>query len=49
MKDSVAHKALMTYTEARKKEFLDWIYSAKTYKTKVERIAATLDRLVKKS
>lgn len=49
IEDTVAHKVFMTYTEGQKKEFLDWIYSAKTDETKVERIVATLDKLVKKS
>jgi hypothetical protein len=46
--DQVAYKSFFTYTDGQKKEFIDWIYSAKTDDTKVQRIAATLDKLVKK-
>ncbi len=45
--DPVAHQTFLSYTEGQQKEFLDWIASAKTDKTKVERIAATLDKLAK--
>jgi len=45
--DSIAHNTFLTYTDGQKKEFIDWIYAAKTDKTKVERIAETLDKLVK--
>ncbi len=45
--DPIAHKTFLSYTEGQQKEFIDWIASAKTDKTKVERMAATLDKLVK--
>ena len=32
----------------KKKEFIDWIYAAKTESTKVERIAETLNKLLKR-
>ncbi|MEP7197357.1 MAG: YdeI/OmpD-associated family protein [Saprospiraceae bacterium] len=44
----VAYKTFLTYTDGQKKEFIDWIYSAKTDKTKVQRIAIMLNKLVKK-
>ena len=43
----IAHKTFLTYTDGQQKEFIDWIYSAKTNKTKVERISETLDKLLK--
>ncbi len=46
--DSIAHKSFMTYTDGQQKEFIDWIYSAKTDDTKVVRIAETLNKLVKR-
>lgn len=47
MEDPIAHETYLTYTDGQKKEFIDWIYSAKTDETKVERIAETLNKLVK--
>jgi hypothetical protein len=40
-----AWEAFSSYTEAEKKAFVEWIYSAKTEETKVNRIAQTLDKL----
>jgi hypothetical protein len=40
-----AHKTFFSYTEGEQKEFIDWIYSAKTDETKVDRIAKTLNKL----
>ncbi len=37
----------MTYTNGEQKAFTEWIYSARTDETKVERIAKTLDKIVK--
>ncbi len=45
--DPAAYESFLTYTDGQQKEFIDWIYSAKTDKTKVERIAETLNKLVK--
>lgn len=46
--DPIAYKTFLSYTEGQQKEFIDWIYSAKTDDTKVRRIAATLNKLIKK-
>ncbi|MDP4203004.1 MAG: YdeI/OmpD-associated family protein [Bacteroidota bacterium] len=43
--DKIAYKIFLTYTDGQQKEFIDWIYSAKTDETKVERIAETLNLL----
>jgi hypothetical protein len=43
-----AHQTFMSYTEGEQKAFIDWIYSAKTEDTRVARIAATIDKLLKK-
>jgi hypothetical protein len=45
--DSAAYKTFLKYTEGQQKEFIDWIYSAKTEKTKEDRIAVTLNKLAK--
>jgi uncharacterized protein YdeI (YjbR/CyaY-like superfamily) len=37
----------MKYSDAEKKYFVEWIYSAKTDETKVKRIATTLDKASK--
>jgi hypothetical protein len=42
-----AHENFSKYTDGQKKECIDWIYSAKTEHKKIERIAETLDKLVK--
>ncbi len=47
LEDPSAHKTFLNYTEGQKKEFIDWIYSAKTEDTKVKRIAETLNKLIK--
>jgi hypothetical protein len=46
--DLSAYETFLTYTDGQKKEFIDWIYAAKTDDKKVERIATTLDKLLKK-
>ena len=46
--DSIAYQNFLIYSEGQKKEFVDWIYSAKTEEKKVERMAETLNKLVKK-
>lgn len=43
--DPIAYKVFLSYTEGQQKEFIDWIESAKTDKTKVNRIATTLNKL----
>lgn len=41
------YKTFLSYSDAVKKHFTDWIYSAKTDETKVKRIAETLDKVSK--
>ncbi len=38
-------ETFMTYTHGEQKAFIDWIYSAKTDETRIERIARTLDKI----
>jgi len=38
-------ETFLTFTNSEQKAFIDWIYSAKTDKTKVERIVKTLDKM----
>jgi hypothetical protein len=45
--EPVALQYFMRLTEGKQKEFRDWIYSAKKDETKVERIARTIDQLLK--
>lgn len=45
--EPIAYKAFLDDTDGQQKEFIDWIYSAKTDHKKVERIAETLNKLVK--
>jgi len=45
--DPIAYKIFLTYTDGQQKEFIDWIYSAKTDDTKVKRMAETLNKLIK--
>jgi uncharacterized protein YdeI (YjbR/CyaY-like superfamily) len=45
--DPVAFEMFSSCTDGQKKEFIDWIYSSKTESTKAERIAETLNKLVK--
>ena len=43
-----AYENFQQLTESKQKEFIDWIYSAKTDETKVKRIVATIDKVVKR-
>lgn len=43
-----AYQTFLTYTNAEQKAFIDWIYSAKSDDTKVDRITKMLDKLAKK-
>jgi hypothetical protein len=43
--DPIANKNFLSYTDGQRKEYIDWIYSAKTDETKVKRIVDTLNRL----
>jgi hypothetical protein len=45
--DLVSYRTFLNYTDGQQKEFIDWIYSAKTDQTKVDRIAETLKMLAK--
>ena len=42
-----AYRTFLSYSEGEQKMFIDWIYSAKTDETKVERIAKTITKLEK--
>lgn len=42
-----ACKTFLGFTEGEQKAYIDWIYSAKKDDTKVERIAKTINRLLK--
>ncbi|MCX6219765.1 MAG: YdeI/OmpD-associated family protein [Bacteroidia bacterium] len=46
LEDPVAHKTFISLSDGQQKKLIDWIYSAKTDDTKVERMAETLNRLV---
>lgn len=46
--DPAAHQTFLSYTDGQRKEFIDWICSAKTDSTKVERIVETLRKLEQK-
>ena len=43
-----AHTFFFKLTDAQQKQYIDWIYSAKTETTRVDRIANTIDRLCKR-
>ena len=43
-----AYETFLSYTSGQQKEFIDWIYSAKTDETKIERISETLNKLALK-
>lgn len=42
-----AYETFLTYSDGEQKAFIEWIYSAKTDDTKVERISKTLDKLAR--
>jgi hypothetical protein len=44
--EPAAYKYFLKCTDGQQKEFIDWIYSAKTDDTKVERIAQMLNKLI---
>ncbi len=46
LEDPVAHKAFIGLSDGQQKKLIDWIYSAKTDDTKIERMAETMNRLV---
>ena len=45
--EPAAYTAFNACTESEKKAFIEWIYSAKTEATKADRIAKTIDKLLK--
>ena len=45
--EPAAYRNFMKYSDAEKKAFIEWIYSAKTDETKVNRIAKTIDKAAK--
>ncbi|GAB3011024.1 YdeI/OmpD-associated family protein [Spirosoma pulveris] len=45
--EPAAYKTFLTYPEAKQSTLIDWIYSAKTEETKVERIAQSIDKLIR--
>lgn len=46
--DPQSYENFSTYSDGEKKAFIDWIYSAKTDETKVQRITKTLVKLAKR-
>ena len=46
MDEANAYETFLSYTNGEQKTFIEWIYSAKTDKKKVERIAKTIDKIV---
>lgn len=44
--DPQVHHSFFLLTSGQQKQLIDWIYSAKKETTKVERIVATLDKLI---
>ena len=42
-----AHAFFKTLTESAQKHYIDWIYEAKRFETKVNRISKTIERLEK--
>lgn len=43
-----AFETFQSYTNGEQKAFIEWIYSAKTDDTKIDRIAKTLDKIAKR-
>lgn len=48
MEEPIAYNTFLALTGGQQKEFIDWIYSAKTDNTKVKRIAETINKLLKR-
>ncbi|MFD1144522.1 YdeI/OmpD-associated family protein [Larkinella insperata] len=46
--EPAAHKVFLEFTSDEQKAYIDWIDSAKTEEAKIERLAETVNRLVKK-
>lgn len=45
--EPLAHKRFLSLSEGKQKEIIDWISQAKKEETKVERIASSLEKLLK--
>lgn len=45
-KDSMLLERFLAYSDKDQKNFIEWIYSAKTDEIKIERINKTIDRLI---
>jgi len=45
--EPLAHKRFLALSESKQKEIIDWISQAKKEETKVERIASSLEKLLK--
>lgn len=48
LEEAGVYETFLTYSNGEQKSFIDWIYSAKTDETKVERIGKTIDKLIKR-
>ncbi len=46
--EPTAFSTFLSYTVSEQKAFIEWIYSAKKEETKIERIAATIGKLLKR-
>ena len=42
-----AYKIFLSYTEGEQKAFMDWIYAAKKEETRIERMAVTINKVLK--
>ena len=47
MDDPMAYRTFLSYPDGEQRAFIDWIYSARKEETKVERIARTIDKVLK--
>ena len=45
--EPAAHQAFYAFPEKEQKQYIDWIYSAKKEETRVERMAAAINRLTR--
>lgn len=46
MDEPNAYQTFLSYTNGEQKTFIEWIYSAKTDTTKIERIAKMIDKII---
>ena len=46
--EPIAYRNFLNYTDGEQKEFIDWIFSAKTDETRVDRMAAAINKLALK-